>query len=853
MKEQSKTGAEWLDDARGWYEEYRNNRPVSGVDGEPSTGGDTGSACEQLRDEEERKGKRRRRNVLSWFKKAVECYADEDNADKNEPDKHYKGWGNAVYELAVVERDFFMYNDARKHFEAAVDKYGKISGKKDASVLRRLGNAKFELASIAMASCRFSGARELFEDAIRRYAEIDDDALTDADCKNWGNALFAMGQIKWLEWETMKRLDDPTCKESIKKDLEAHARRNGNGTPYDAAKIAGPRPSGGAEGVRKKLKLLFDDVKYLFEEAKKKYEKVNKNNWNADILCSFGEMYGLEGRIHRYEYLYKMYEIGKLAMLTNTAGEVKEMSEDDARRLGDDAEELTTGSIDGRIEERNKEIDSAIKWFTTSTAEFEKAVDIEKKKGGGQKAEGREDDKNKGNWIIAGANYYRLYLSYKAKGDDGSGEGAKARKRAKELFEMSGAKILEILIELDDDISLHIVHDTALYFLLDEGAKTPDAKFFKAVVTDKLGTDATADEINKYKKAYLRMMHIVSRLEVSDEGDGAVAHYAKKSVTQGMVFDERKFWLNAAQYFNDPEEGKILLYYMYKGKMKEEEIERELAKDKNGYVACAGSFSFSPDSLNQFRLYGKEDGLEGTGLSIVFNQTFFRDRLDLAQGRAASLKDIDEDRSNKKRESGKDALGETRGSDSESHERYTLFRCVYLDTQTERVETVGQKEKYLFYREAAAGGDLTDEKRKKAREEYERYDKLIQDIVNDVDDGLRELRKDIDTLKPEIVRPMLMRLRYLVKPISFKEEQECRIVKICAVDNREDKRVAVTSGPCTAGAVMMHYEYDLDVGQHVKEVRFGPKASDFDIFKLCLEFKGLDKDVMCERSMHKLA
>ena len=50
--------------------------------------------------------------------------------------------------------------------------------------------------------------------------------------------------------------------------------------------------------------------------------------------------------------------------------------------------------------------------------------------------------------------------------------------------------------------------------------------------------------------------------------------------------------------------------------------------------------------------------------------------------------------------------------------------------------------------------------------------------MEEVTHQLEELKKDVENLDPEIVNQLLLSLRYLIKDVSFKEEQECRIITV---------------------------------------------------------------------------
>ena len=68
---------------------------------------------------------------------------------------------------------------------------------------------------------------------------------------------------------------------------------------------------------------------------------------------------------------------------------------------------------------------------------------------------------------------------------------------------------------------------------------------------------------------------------------------------------------------------------------------------------------------------------------------------------------------------------------------------------------------------------------------------------------------------------MLINLRYLIKHVAFKEEQECRIFKICRLESKEVK---------FDGFERIYYEYKPDVSRYIKKIYFGPKATGMRLF-----------------------
>jgi len=388
--------------------------------------------------------------------------------------------------------------------------------------------------------------------------------------------------------------------------------------------------------------------------------------------------------------------------------------------------------------------------------------------------------------------------------------------KASDCFAGSCKNILEIVVFLDKDNRDKIVNSKFLSSLLNSD------QFFNEITN---GIDKP-DELDKFREVYIRSVLIILQLHINYNfgvnhdfsyyyDELMVAYYTNKNVAQDMLFgidgtDEvSKFRLNAINYSNDPTEGRALLDYLFGNKCPNKEA---LNTD---YGTFAGCFTFNHDKLNQFRLYGKDAGKEGTGLSLVFhNKFFFKD-----PKMAIKQRDKDDD-------------------ESCNDKKSALFRCIYIDPETGRIETVGQKEEYLFY--CNKNEMQTDEQIKVRIEEYRKH---IDDIIRNVRKQLKDLKDLVKNLDPVTVGKLLINLRYLTKHIAFKEEQECRIIKIHPLS---DKDIIKTSPDYK----QMYIEY-LEIPEYVKKVYFGPKATGVELFKDIAKHKGLN--IECEQSKNPLA
>jgi protein O-GlcNAc transferase len=136
------------------------------------------------------------------------------------------------------------------------------------------------------------------------------------------------------------------------------------------------------------------------------------------------------------------------------------------------------------------------------------------------------------------------------------------------------------------------------------------------------------------------------------------------------------------------------------------------------------------------------------------------------------------------------------------------------------VVTVGQKEEYLFHRE-------------KVGNRYKAYNAELGKIIRIVRKEICRLKEIVKCLDAEVVGQLLINLRYLVKHVAFKEEQECRIIKIHPLHDDNDDKII---NDCKH----LYIEYLSNVANHIDKIYFGPKAVGFELFQSML--KNMPKD-----------
>ena len=333
---------------------------------------------------------------------------------------------------------------------------------------------------------------------------------------------------------------------------------------------------------------------------------------------------------------------------------------------------------------------------------------------------------------------------------------------------------------------------------------------------------------------------VLKSLQIIPEFELKVAHYTRPQIAFDLFGDEKNdkkpsnFRLSTIRGVNDPTEGLVLNDYWDQQGIPETIHTNDTAT----FISC---FTFNHDNLNQFRLYGKENGREATGVSLVFKKEFFSDQPDTLGFIAGPSTDL----SSKSEQNKSNETGKTEGDNKKQLiGKSTLYRCIYLDPET-GYWTLAQCNKSTFYREHNEYADAKEkwgkyyESISKKEECVEKYlfgekdnkNKSISQILNSIfteDHLYNKCNKDEKQKILEAIRFILLPLQYLVKHIAFQEEQECRIMYITQFrdekihSNREEQK--------------MYVEYEESVLPHIDKIWLSPGAAKYqDFFRIRLD------------------
>ena len=388
-------------------------------------------------------------------------------------------------------------------------------------------------------------------------------------------------------------------------------------------------------------------------------------------------------------------------------------------------------------------------------------------------------------------------------------------------------------IRAEKKLRLGNVYKDKKYFkkAKDAYCKARDHRYYESICS--LNIIKCPKKVHKdLNELYKNVTEILKELQIIPEFEPKVAHYSRSSTAFDLLKNDQpsNFRLSTIRGVNDPTEGTVLGNYFQTQNIYENIHTNNTAT----FISC---FTFNHDSLNQFRLYGKENGIEATGVSLVFEKDFFDNQYSHL-GFITHLPFINSCPKLKEPKEPKEPDTPSKPKDRQDKpkiEKVSLYRCIYLDPKSGYL-TLSHRDKstfYLQYKEDEFTAknqwdqyykEISD-KEESVKKHLFRIKKLTQNILNTIHEKGCSDKKKEKILKT--VRSILLPLQYLVKHNAFQEEQECRIMYIT---NIYDEKVH-----SDWEKQWMYVEYNAYVGYHIDKIYLSPGAEKYhDHFRILL-------------------
>ena len=281
----------------------------------------------------------------------------------------------------------------------------------------------------------------------------------------------------------------------------------------------------------------------------------------------------------------------------------------------------------------------------------------------------------------------------------------------------------------------------------------------------------TQEGTQKEKTVIDDITTILAVLNISPMELGSIplAHYTSPSVCErlfGIVSDKADdkvpvdsnkvspMRIGSSTYMNDPTEGEGLLELL---NLQDLELENKAeCPVHNAFFTC---FSSRVNDLNQFRLYGKENGVEASGCCLVFNKSGdWLKEPDIS----ASFRSF----TNKQNKGFKESIeADVAGSEDENLPLYQVAYIAYHD------EYIAEEKcgKWLLNKNNQSFGIRLKPVGKNPSWHQFRIKKLEEALI--------ELIEKSNNISDED-RKALEYIRYLFKDFAFRDEEEFRLLKI---------------------------------------------------------------------------
>ncbi|MFQ1017266.1 hypothetical protein ACGH45_04685, partial [Gilliamella sp. BG4] len=308
-----------------------------------------------------------------------------------------------------------------------------------------------------------------------------------------------------------------------------------------------------------------------------------------------------------------------------------------------------------------------------------------------------------------------------------------------------------------------------------------------------------------------------SKSKPAQQFERRVAHYTNPSVLFELLKNDSHVRLNVVDFMNDPTENQLLSNWLGMNNDPNSEIKSFLT-----------SFTFNHNCLNQFRLYGNENNIIGSGVSLVFNESFFGKEVENSiNPDSVALLSYD----TKVKVTKSDSEENKDDGDSNnicSLEPLPLFRCLYFDPNSKYI-SIAKRNKFSFYLEHQGSPPKTIE------EEWNNYIDSLgeEDKIAKIRNNLNKIREIIKKLKgkkklkalsnlDQLINLAIMPISCLIKHAAFEDEDECRMIYITHI---ADKKIQAPADYDYANSLFVNYGQKVE--GYLDKIYLGPQCQPY--------------------------
>ena len=280
------------------------------------------------------------------------------------------------------------------------------------------------------------------------------------------------------------------------------------------------------------------------------------------------------------------------------------------------------------------------------------------------------------------------------------------------------------------------------------------------------------DELKKNIKYLLLYEYFLLKILTFDsekENDKIeISHYTSLDILplllniNGNIKESGKMRINNITTANDPKEGKILERILNKNN-----IDIKIENDEKA-LTLQTSYSRNKDSLTMFRLYGKKENKEATGICLVLDNKYFNNLYTSPYSYEFKFK----------MENNKIEIDEKINEEKSEENKRNLYWVLYYNEKENQL--IYNKEKSKYASNIIDLNDLNNPKYKAELKEDDTKENMIKYAFAKIFYYTKEIKKEVDknyqNIKNQLYSYLFENIKYIIKHEAFFEEQELRML-----------------------------------------------------------------------------
>lgn len=277
----------------------------------------------------------------------------------------------------------------------------------------------------------------------------------------------------------------------------------------------------------------------------------------------------------------------------------------------------------------------------------------------------------------------------------------------------------------------------------------------------------------KYLLLYEYFLLKILTFDTEEENNIKISHYTSLDIlllllnVKEYTKESGNIRINNITTANDPKEGKILERILNKNN-----IDIKIENDEKA-LTLQTSYSRNKDSLTMFRLYGKKENKEATGICLVLDNKYFNNSYTSPYSYEFKLK-IENNQIEMNEKINKEKLQENKRN---------LYWVLYYNDKENQL--IYNKEKSKYASNIIDLNDLNSPNYKADLKEDDKKEDMIKYAFAKIFHYTEEIKKQIEdpknsenykNIKNQLYSYLFENIKYIIKHEAFFEEQELRML-----------------------------------------------------------------------------